>query len=163
VQGAYLWRLGSYARKRSFVEGFPRSGEHHLRLQRLSLVYRAKEAGISLPKNQRQHRTSHIQKDVMPYTCTNFAGFCAPCQPLWRTFPGWIRPPPPSLPGRAWVRHPHRFPDGFDLHLLPYQGGFGSDILCDCSACLQVWDLPSYTSIQGYLAHNKHHPPRTLQ
>ena len=27
----------------------------------------AKEIGILLPNNQRQHRTLHIQKDVLPY------------------------------------------------------------------------------------------------
>jgi hypothetical protein len=26
-----------------------------------------REIGISLPNNQRQHRTLHIQKDVLPY------------------------------------------------------------------------------------------------
>jgi len=28
---------------------------------------RAREMGISLPNSQRQHRTLHIQKDVLPY------------------------------------------------------------------------------------------------
>ena len=27
----------------------------------------AREMSISLPNNQRQHRTLHIQKDVLPY------------------------------------------------------------------------------------------------
>jgi len=27
----------------------------------------SKEIGISLPNNQRQHRSLHIQKDVLPY------------------------------------------------------------------------------------------------
>ena len=36
---------------------------------RLSLVRGAEvpEIGILLPNNQRQHRTLHIQKDVLPY------------------------------------------------------------------------------------------------
>jgi len=36
------------------------------------------ETGISLPNNQRQHRTSHAPKDVLPLRiCANY---CAPCQ-----------------------------------------------------------------------------------
>ena len=38
------------------------------------------EHGISLPNNQRQHRTSHAPKDVLPLRiCANY---CAPCQRL---------------------------------------------------------------------------------
>ena len=40
------------------------------------------ETGILLPNNQRQHRTSHAAKDVLPLRiCANY---CAPCQPLLR-------------------------------------------------------------------------------
>ena len=36
------------------------------------------ETGILLPNNQRQHRTSHAPKDVLPLRiCANY---CAPCQ-----------------------------------------------------------------------------------
>ena len=28
-----------------------------------------REIGILMPNNQRQHRTLHIQKDVLPYAC----------------------------------------------------------------------------------------------
>jgi len=39
-----------------------------------------RETGILLPNNQRQHRTSHAPKDVLPLgICANY---CAPCQPL---------------------------------------------------------------------------------
>ena len=51
------------------------------------------ETGILLPNNQRQHRTSHAPKDVLPLRI--FANYCVPCQPLLRTFPGWIRSSPP--------------------------------------------------------------------
>ena len=38
----------------------------------------SRETGILLPNNQRQHRTSHALKDVLPLrTCANY---CAPCQ-----------------------------------------------------------------------------------
>ena len=55
-----------------------------------------KEIDISLPNNQRQHRTLYIQKDVLR---SAFSSYCAPCQPLLQAFPGWIRSPPPS----GWV------------------------------------------------------------
>ena len=43
-----------------------------------------RETGILLPNNQRQNRTSHALKDVLPLrTCAND---CAPCQPLLRDF-----------------------------------------------------------------------------
>ena len=52
------------------------------------------QTGISLPNSQRQHRTSHAPKDVLPLRkCVNY---CAPCQPLVRDFSGWIRSPPPA-------------------------------------------------------------------
>ena len=55
-----------------------------------------------LQDKQRQHRTLHIQKDVLPFWMrytTDCASYCAPCQPLLRVFPGWIRsPPPPAAP-----------------------------------------------------------------
>ena len=35
-----------------------------------------------LPNNQRQHRTSHAPKDVLPFRIC--ADNCAPCQPLLR-------------------------------------------------------------------------------
>ena len=50
-----------------------------------------KEIRILLPNNQRQHRTSHAPKDVLPLrTCANYG---APCQPLLRDFSEWIRSP----------------------------------------------------------------------
>jgi len=42
---------------------------------------------ILLPNNQRQHRSLHIQKDVLPYA---LCYYCAPCQPLLRAFSGWM-------------------------------------------------------------------------
>ena len=39
-------------------------------------------AGILLQNNQRQHRTSHAPKDVLPLRIC--ASYCAPCQPLLR-------------------------------------------------------------------------------
>jgi len=55
--------------------------------------YILRDFGIFLPNNQRQHRTSHIQKDVLPY---------ALCQLLC--------PVSAALASSFW--------DGFDLHLL---------------------------------------------
>ena len=55
---------------------------------------RPREIGILLPNNQRQHRTSHTPKDVLPLCIC--AHNCAPCQPLLRAFSGWIRSPPPA-------------------------------------------------------------------
>ena len=37
-----------------------------------------REAGAVLPNNQRQHRTSHVPKDVLPSRIC--ADYCAPCQ-----------------------------------------------------------------------------------
>jgi len=37
------------------------------------------EIVILLPNNQRQHRTSHAPKDVLPLRIC--ASYCAPCQP----------------------------------------------------------------------------------
>ena len=54
----------------------------------------SQEVGIFLPNNQHQHRTSHAPKDVLPLRIC--AKYCAPCQPLLRAFPGWIRSPPPT-------------------------------------------------------------------
>jgi len=60
----------------------------------LALSLFLRETGILLPNNQRQHRTSHAPKDVLPLRiCANY---CAPCQPLLRAFSGWIRSPPPT-------------------------------------------------------------------
>ena len=53
-----------------------------------------RETGILLLNNQRQHRTSHAQTDVPPLRIR--ASYCAPCQPLLRHFPRWIRSPPPE-------------------------------------------------------------------
>ena len=51
------------------------------------------ENGNLMPNNQRQHRTSHAPKDVLPLRiCANY---CASCQPLLRAFSGWVRSPPP--------------------------------------------------------------------
>ena len=61
-------------------------------------VYAAleRENGISLPNNQRRHRTSHAPKDVLPLRI--YVNFCAPCLPpqddvcaaLKRTFPEMV-------------------------------------------------------------------------
>ena len=54
-------------------------------------AYLQGEIGILLPNNQRQHRTSHAPKDVLPLCiCANY---CDPWQPLLRAFPGWIQSP----------------------------------------------------------------------
>ena len=37
-----------------------------------------RETDILLPNNQRQHRTSHAPKDVLPLRI--WANYCAPCQ-----------------------------------------------------------------------------------
>jgi len=50
---------------------------------------------ILLPNHQRQHRTVHVLKDVLP--STHCARYCAPSQPLLRAFSGWIRSPPPTF------------------------------------------------------------------
>ena len=48
-----------------------------------------------MPNNQRQQRTSHALKDVLPLRiCANY---CAPCQQLLRAFPGRIRSPPHTV------------------------------------------------------------------
>ena len=41
------------------------------------LAFRGFETGILLPNNQRQHRTSHAPKDLLPFgaTCVAFWGF----------------------------------------------------------------------------------------
>ena len=44
----------------------------------------ARETGILLPNNQRQHRTSHAPKDVLPVRIC--AKYCAPCQHHHQTF-----------------------------------------------------------------------------
>ena len=47
------------------------------------------ETGISLPNNQRQHRTSHAPKDVLHLRmCANY---CAPCKPLLRAVSAYPR------------------------------------------------------------------------
>ena len=58
-----------------------------------------REIGMLLPNNQRQHRTLHIQKDVLPYPLC--ASYCAPCQPRLPAFSGWIRSPPPTTHRRG--------------------------------------------------------------
>ena len=58
---------------------------HHKAVTRLLrhriAIRRPEEIGISLPNNQRQHRTLHIQKNVLPYA------LCQPGQVV--RFPGW--------------------------------------------------------------------------
>ena len=78
---------------------FPFPHIHHVNLRIASEAERgrARETGILLPNNQRQHRTSHAPKDVLLLRIC--ASYCAPCQLLLRDFPGWIRSPPPT--GRA--------------------------------------------------------------
>ena len=44
------------------------------------VVLKERETGILLPNNQRQHRTSHAPKDVLPLRIC--AIYSAPCQPL---------------------------------------------------------------------------------
>ena len=61
---------------------------------RYPLNLERREIGILLPNNQRQHRTSHAPKDVLPLRIC--ASYCAPCQQLLREFSGWIRSPPPT-------------------------------------------------------------------
>ena len=52
----------------------------HLQLK----VSGLREAGVLLPNNQRQHRTSHAPENVLPLRiCANY---CAPCQ-LFRSEP----------------------------------------------------------------------------
>ena len=46
---------------------------------------------VSLPNN---HRTAHAPKDMLPLRIC--ASYCAPCQPLFRAFSGWILSPPPT-------------------------------------------------------------------
>jgi len=59
-----------------------------------------KETGILLPNNQRQHRTSHASKDVLPLRiCAND---CAPSQPLGQTVLGWIQSPLPTVCAYMW-------------------------------------------------------------
>ena len=41
------------------------------KVENLRTPLQVKEIGILLPNNQRQHRTLHIQKDVLPYACTS--------------------------------------------------------------------------------------------
>jgi hypothetical protein len=57
----------------------------------MGFLEEARETGILLPNNQRQHRTSHAPKNVLPLRIC--AKYCAPCQPLLRAFHGWIRSP----------------------------------------------------------------------
>jgi len=88
-----------------------------------------RETGILLPNNQRQHRTRHAPKDVMPLRiCANY---CAPCQPLLRAFPGWIRSPPPTSQvymhrGTSLIKHafPSRRALGIGLLKGPRGGRF---------------------------------------
>ena len=58
--------------------------------------------GISLPNNQRQHRSSHAPKDVLPLRIC--ADCCSSYQPLLRAFSGWIRYPPPTFEGDSPLR-----------------------------------------------------------
>ena len=52
-----------------------------------------RKIGIFLPNNQRQHRSLHVQEDVLPYA---LCSLLRPCQPLLRAFSRWIRSPPPT-------------------------------------------------------------------
>ena len=55
---------------------------------------------MALPNNQRQHRTSHAPKDVLPLRM--YANYCAPCQPLLRAF--FAIPKPQALNARRRIQ-----------------------------------------------------------
>ena len=65
-----------------------------------SVCLQSAETSILLPNNQRQHRTSHARKDVLPLRiCANY---CAPCpQPAGTSCSSRTRPPPRAVPTPA--------------------------------------------------------------
>ena len=86
--------------------------------------YLAKEIGILLPKNQRQHRTLHIQKDALPHP----EGCAAPRIVL-------VTVPRVS-------RSCEHVPDGFDLHLLPREE--------NCPLSHRPWGHQPLSGLRGF-------------
>ena len=74
------------------------------------------------------------------------ASYYAPCQPLLRAFSGWFRSPPPTETHNLTRRR------------RSTRGSREAD-------SLGTGPIRStrQTPVQGYLAHEKQHPPRTLQ
>ena len=110
------------------------------------------EIGNSLPNNQRQHHTLHIQEDVLSFS--HCADYCAPCQPLLRAFFGWIRSPPPTLFSFCCdTRHPY---------LLATRGGSVDPEARPAITPLALAAV-SLSKVQGFLAHKELPPRRTLR